>query len=460
MPCVVPSKLGRRSWENKILPQNCPNRSDYRTFIIALSLVLRPYYTVSTILPPHLAIAKQIPVISFFTGGGLLDMGFEEAGFDIVWTNELDAGFAALYAAGITAWRRQQNPAAPEAHISHIGSLLDISPAEIVQQAFPDGAPPLFGIIGGPPCQDFSIAGTRQGINGARGKISPAYCRVITELQPAFFVFENVTGFLQKNHRAEFDKIREDFNRHYITDYARLNALDYGVPQSRERLLLIGLRRDLVQSPKLGLFSDAMPAIGWADWKREQSHAGLRQQYQWPGVEELGAIPAAPKILQQLELCVNRCLHTADDKLLPNARDRFKLYSTQPDIIPEGRVNNRSFKRLHRYRYSPTACYGNNEVHLHPIENRRLSVREVLRIQSVAESYVLPEGPPLSTKFKMIGNGVPVALANGIARTITRLLHDFCGLRQPQLPVVANSTQRVPQSAIHRVESVVFAASY
>ena len=366
-------------------------------------------------------------------------MGFEETGFDIVWTNELDAGFATLYAAGITAWRQQHNPAAPEASISYVGSILDIGHAEIARQAFPNGTPSLFGIIGGPPCQDFSIAGTRQGIGGERGKISSAYCRVITELQPAFFVFENVTGFLQKNHRAEFDKIREEFNRHYVTDYAPLNALDYGVPQSRERLLLIGLRRDLVQSPKLGLFANAVPPIGWADWKREQSHIGLRQQYQWPGTEVLGATPVAPENLQQLALCVNHCLHTAADTSLPNACDRFNLYSTKPEKTPEGRVNNRSFKRLHRYRYSPTACYGNNEVHLHPIENRRLSVREVLRIQSVADSYVLPEGPPLSTKFKMIGNGVPVALANGIARTVTRLLHDYCGLQQAQPPTVANT---------------------
>jgi DNA (cytosine-5)-methyltransferase 1 len=379
---------------------------------------------------PHLAIAQQIPVLSFFTGGGFLDMGFEEAGFDIVWTNELDAGFANLYAEGVTNWRRKYNPSAPAAHISHIGSLLDISTAEIVRQAFPKGTPPLFGIIGGPPCQDFSIAGTRQGIEGERGKISPAYCRVINELQPAFFVFENVTGLLQKNHRAEFNKIREEFNQHYVTDFAPLNALDYGVPQSRERLLLIGLRRDLVQTPQTGLLSDAVPLTGWANWKLEQSHVGLRQQFQWPGVEELGGIPTAPSSPQQLELCVNHCLHTAAETSLPNARDRFNLYSAIPAKTPEGLVNNRSFKRLHRYRYSPTACYGNNEVHLHPFEDRRLSVREVLRIQSVDDSYVLPEGPPLSTKFKMIGNGVPVALAKGVARTISRLMHEFCGITQ------------------------------
>ncbi|MBF9239514.1 DNA cytosine methyltransferase [Hymenobacter sp. BT683] len=404
----------------------------------------------SAIPPPHLTVTHQIPVLSFFTGGGLLDMGFEEAGFDIVWTNELDPGFAKLYSEGITSWRRKHKPSAPEARISHIGNLLDITPAEIARQAFPKGKPSLFGIIGGPPCQDFSIAGSRQGIEGERGKITPAYCQVINELQPAFFVFENVTGLLQKNHRAEFDKLRDAFNRHYITDFAPLNALDYGVPQSRERLLLIGLRRDLVQVPKSGLFSDAIPPIGWANWKREQSHAGLRTQFQWPRVEELEVRPAAPLNPQQLELCVSRCLHSEEDTSLPNACDRFKLYSAIPAKTPEGLVNNRSFKRLHRYRYSPTACYGNNEVHLHPFENRRLSVREVLRIQSVDDSYVLSEGPPLGSKFKMIGNGVPVALANGVARTITRLLQEFCGFQQVSAPIGMSSPAHVSQYTFKR----------
>jgi DNA (cytosine-5)-methyltransferase 1 len=403
---------------------------------------------VSAISLLHPLVAQQIPILSFFTGGGLLDMGFEEAGFDIAWTNELDAGFAALYNAGMTSWRRKHNPAATEAYISHVGSLLNISPAEIIRQAFPDGTPALFGIIGGPPCQDFSIAGTRQGISGERGKISPAYCRVINELQPAFFVFENVTGLLQKKHRAGFDKLREEFNESYVTDFAQLNALDYGVPQNRERLLLIGLRRDLIQAPQLGFFSDAMPATGWANWKREQSHIGLRQQFKWPGVENLGAKPTAPINSHQLELCVTHCLHTEAETALPNAKDRFNLYSEIPAKTPEGLVNNRSFKRLHRYRYSPTACYGNNEVHLHPFENRRLSVREVLRIQSVDDSYILPEGPPLSTKFKMIGNGVPVALANGVARTITRLLHEFCGIRQPAVNHTISTVRPIAHSSI------------
>lgn len=98
----------------------------------------------------------------------------------------------------------------------------------------------------------------------------------------------------------------------------------------------------------------------------------------------------------------------------------MNLYVTEKFLqaIDEGETNRPSFKRLHRYKYSPTACYGNNEVHLHPYKNRRLSVREALRIQGVPDTYILPTELPLSKKFKMIGNGVPVPLAEAVANAV------------------------------------------
>jgi DNA (cytosine-5)-methyltransferase 1 len=91
-------------------------------------------------------------------------------------------------------------------------------------------------------------------------------------------------------------------------------------------------------------------------------------------------------------------------------------------IIPEGDVSRKSFKRLHRWRFSPTAAYGNNEVHLHPTLPRRLTVREALRIQSVPDTYILPEDMPLTHKFKTIGNGVAVKLAYAVACSIRNMI--------------------------------------
>jgi len=406
------------------------------------------------ISPELIAVAQQVPLLSFFTGGGLLDMGFEEAGFPVVWTNEVDPAFASLYSAGITSWRKHKNPAAELTQISHVGSMQDIDDDGLIKDVFPKGTPKYFGIIGGPPCQDFSIAGKRAGIGGDRGSLSHDYCLRIDHMQPTFFIFENVTGLLQRKHRTEFDKMREFLSQHYLTDFARLNSLNYGVPQSRERLFMIGIRRDLIKVPVpgLGLFLPQVPKEGWAEWDKEFTHPDARTAYQWPASEPLGSTPEAPACQKQLDLCVNRCLVSKEEEgNIANAKERFNLFSKKPMATPEGLVSNRSFKKLHRYRFSPTACYGNNEVHLHPWENKRLSVREVLRIQGVADSYVLPEGTSLTAKFKMIGNGVPVPLANGVARTVTRLLRDYCGLGaentaasipQRRMTVVASTSMR------------------
>ena len=113
-------------------------------------------------------------------------------------------------------------------------------------------------------------------------------------------------------------------------------------------------------------------------------------------------------------------------KATANANEFFNLYKTVKvlDAINEGEINRPSFKRLHRFKYSPTACYGNNEVHLHPYRHRRLSVRETLRIQGVPDTYVLPTDLPLSKKFKMIGNGVPVPLAKAVAVALKSFIKD------------------------------------
>jgi DNA (cytosine-5)-methyltransferase 1 len=96
---------------------------------------------------------------------------------------------------------------------------------------------------------------------------------------------------------------------------------------------------------------------------------------------------------------------------LPNGKEHFNGYSPKFQERDEGDVTGKSFKRLHRYRFSPTVWYGNQEVHLHPSEPRRLSVREALRIQTVPDEYVLPPEESLSSKFKLIGNGVPCLMA-------------------------------------------------
>ena len=113
--------------------------------------------------------------------------------------------------------------------------------------------------------------------------------------------------------------------------------------------------------------------------------------------------------------------------LLPisNALDCFVPRNglAKMQIIEEGDDSKKSYKRIHRWRYSPTVAYGNNEVHLHPYKARRLTVAEALSLQSLPKEFSLPAEMSLTDKFKTTGNGVPFMLAKGIAQTIYEYLN-------------------------------------
>ena len=104
--------------------------------------------------------------------------------------------------------------------------------------------------------------------------------------------------------------------------------------------------------------------------------------------------------------------------------DVFKAYSDKFKTVKEGDTSRKSFKRLHRHRFSPTVCYGHNEVHLHPWKNRRLSVREAMRIQGIPDTYELQSDMPLTAKFTLVSNGVPVPLASKVAEKLKIFLKD------------------------------------
>ncbi len=120
-----------------------------------------------------------------------------------------------------------------------------------------------------------------------------------------------------------------------------------------------------------------------------------------------------------LDTTVEYWFHKNKVLVHPNAKHHFlprALFRFQN--IREGDVSRKSFKRLHRWRYSPTVAYGNNEVHLHPYEQRRLSVAEALAIQSLPKEFIFPDSITLSEMFKAISNGVPYVAAKAVADTI------------------------------------------
>lgn len=350
------------------------------------------------------------------------------AGFNIVWTNEVDKVFAKLHSAGITSWRESQGNST-KAEIFNTKSITDVTSAEIISEAFPDGKPENFGIIGGPPCQDFSIRGNLNGFEGERGKLTTLFFDKILELKPTFFVMENVTGLTRNNSTKEHLKmLLKRVEKNYFIDHKILNALEFGVPQFRERVFFVGIQKIKIDAK---IVMQETPFESWFPFPINKKYQNAATKYKWAIPVAFGGSSTKPHQLP-LELCVENCLVPHNKmNLIANANEYINLLINKKGI-KEGETNRPSFKRLHRFKYSPTACYGNNEVHLHPYEDRRLSVRETLRIQGVPDTYVLPSELPLTKKFKMIGNGVPVPLAKEVAIALKNFIEDKLIYLQPK----------------------------
>lgn len=390
---------------------------------------------------------SNFPLLSFFTGGGLLDIGFIDVGFPIVWHNESDEAIADGYEYAIEGRYGSNRKAGLK--IQNRKPIQGASARMIERQAFSRaGKPETFGIIGGPPCPDFSSAGLHKGTQGSNGILSGYYASRILALKPTFFVLENVPGLLRTaKHRAYLSELLQRLEGRYSLDVNVLNALNFGVPQDRNRVFVIGFRRDWLDKErglsvptrgehwgtaldalKLRLFRDPRESkvveaeSHWFQWPHDSQYYAAKWQYPWPHTSPFGGQPEKPAGIPD-ELMIETHIGTqAHLNTLPNGQDSFQPHSSKFDTVAEGDVKGKSFKRLHRWRYSPTAAYGNREVHLHPYERRRLTVREAMRIQSVPDDYALPDTISLGTKFKMISNGVPVKLATALAKQIASFL--------------------------------------
>ena len=169
---------------------------------------------------------KGFHLLSLFSGAGGLDLGFEKAGFKTVWANEYDKSIAPSYIKHF-----------PDVEFDG-RSIVDVPDSEL-----PSG---IFGVIGGPPCQSWSEAGARRGIDDHRGKLFFEYLRVIRKTQPKFFVAENVHGMIHSRNEKSFQQIVSLFEKEgYTVSWKLLKASDYGVPQDRERVFIVGYHQSL-----------------------------------------------------------------------------------------------------------------------------------------------------------------------------------------------------------------------
>jgi DNA (cytosine-5)-methyltransferase 1 len=329
-------------------------------------------------------------IISLFSGCGGLDLGFIQAGFKLVFANDNDK----------VVWETfEKNHSVP----IDKRSLIDIKSTEI---------PKADGIIGGPPCQSWSLAGEMRGATDERGKLFYEYIRVLKDKKPKFFLAENVPGIVSSTHLPEFKRIIKNFSSvGYEVSYQVLDARNYGVPQERKRVIIVGFDKSLGIRFKFPRPLHSKQGNKTLDGQKTKKWLTLK-----------GAIGDLPKAIPAQE----------------------KNKANQNLEIPNHEYMNGSFSSMYMSRNrrrcwdepSFTIQAGGRHAPLHPsscemmkVEKdlwkfkgnypvfRRLSVREAARIQTFPDNFVFYYNN-IADGYKMIGNAVPVKLAQAIAQKI------------------------------------------
>lgn len=328
-------------------------------------------------------------MISLFSGCGGLDCGFKKAGFNIVWANDFDSDAQAVYNLNLGNIDKR--------------NILTVSEDEI-----PDGDI----LTAGFPCQPFSNAGNRKGVHDPRGMLYKECLRIISKKMPKVIVFENVKGLLSTkciDGRNLADVIIEDLSQMngvgYDVVHKLVNAANYGVPQNRQRVLFIGVRKDL--------------GIKFV-FPKEQSkeHLTLRNVVNLPkdalnnvdwtfSPQALGMIEHIPEGGSWKDVPYN---HLAPR--FQKIRDDMKKYHS-PNFY-------RRFSRDEICGTMTASAQPENCGIIHPTENRRFTVREVARIQTFPDDFRFITDTPknITAMYKVIGNAVPVNLAYTFATEI------------------------------------------
>jgi DNA (cytosine-5)-methyltransferase 1 len=345
------------------------------------------------------------------------------AGFQIIWSQEVNQDFRDAHDYGMAHLAPREDLVVNPAAIVSGDDIRSTGPVAIRRQALGGrqrGEP--FGIIGGPPCPDFSVGGKNRGSTGDRGLLTQVFIERILELEPSFFIIENVRGLVSTHKHREFitNELWKLEEKGYAVDMTVLNALEFGVPQDRHRVFIVGVKSSLVK--KLHGTVIGKGQRSWFPWPLDERYCDAKIRFNWADRSPFGSNPEKPLGLPDELIAGSKLLDQEELSALPNGTEYFTPKSEKVHQVDEGDVSRKSFKRLHRYRYSPAAAYGNNEVHLHPILPRRLSVREAMRIQSVPDEFALPPEMSLSAKFKLVGNGVPVKLAHRVGQAMAEFL--------------------------------------
>lgn len=330
-------------------------------------------------------------IISLFSGCGGLDLGFEKAGFNIPVANEFDK----------TIWETFKANH-PNTHLIE-GDVRKITAEEIAQ--YIDGE--VDGIIGGPPCQSWSEAGSLKGIEDARGQLFFDYIRILKEFKPKFFLAENVSGMLTNRHSGAVQNILQMFeNVGYDVTLTLVNAKDYGVAEERKRVFYIGFRNDL--NIKFGFPKGST--------KDDAKKITLRDVI-WDLKDT--AVPSGSKNQHNPEAVNNNEYFTGAYSPIFLSRNRVKGWEEQAFTVQaSGRQCQLHPQAPKMVKFATNDCRfvkGKEELY------RRMTIREVARVQGFPDDFKFFY-KDTNTAYKMIGNAVPVNLAYEIAVAIKKFL--------------------------------------
>jgi DNA (cytosine-5)-methyltransferase 1 len=348
---------------------------------------------------------RPLRLASLFSGAGGLDLGFERAlggkAFHVVWANEYDKTITPTFRKNFPKTRLVEGSIAKlEEDDLHDGAV------SLLPSAGPKGA--IAGLLGGPPCQSWSEAGARRGSDDPRGQLFFEYIRILRLLKPAFFLAENVSGILFERHKEALARILEEFRLSgYSVYYSKLNAVDYEVPEDRERVIFIGFRSDLP-------------------------------------LEQPFAFPAPVKRKKTLEV-IRKWASTAkpfDPKNRDKNQNEWMEGGFSPIFLSRNRVrgwNEPSFTVQATARHAPIhpdagtmVKVGTDQFQFAPGSERkklvrRLTVREAAEVQTFPSSFTF-EYTNVVNGYKMVGNAVPVKFAEHLAEAIYTYLRP-CSLK-------------------------------
>lgn len=330
-------------------------------------------------------------IISLFSGCGGLDLGFEKAGFDIPVANEFDKTIYPTFKANH-----------PNTHLIE-GDIRKITKTDISE--FINGE--IDGIIGGPPCQSWSEAGSLRGINDTRGQLFFDYIRILKDFRPKFFLAENVSGMLADRHSEAVQNIISMFEEAgYSVTLNLVNAKDYNTAQERKRVFYIGFRKDLdieFEFPTGSTRDDALKlTLKDIIWDLKDT-----------------AVPAAEKNKHNPAAVNNHEYFVGTYSPIFMSRNRVKAWNEQAFTV---QASGRQCQ-IHPSAPKMTLLSKNKREFVKGKEHlyRRMSVREIARIQGFPDTFRFIYDD-VDVAYKMIGNAVPVSLAYEIASAVKAAL--------------------------------------